>query len=128
MTVDASLALARILVARVAARCQAFTSDDLRDEIDRRGLLINPLSIGGALAEAKSGDNPLIVQIGEIPSRRPANHSRKLDVYILRNGATGKPISSGGSPASSAESVSADLPSSPVQSDLLVPAPNVGGE
>lgn len=104
---DASLALARILVARVAARCQAFTSDDLRDEIDRKGLPINPLSIGAALAEAKSGENPIIVQIGELPSRRASNHSRKVDVYMLRNGVTGKPLSSSGSVSSRSDPVSA---------------------
>lgn len=69
---------------RLAAKDLPFSSDDVRQELDKQGIRVDPHAIGGAFREAKLSG--LVEWIGETPSRIPSNHGRKVDCWRMAGG------------------------------------------
>ena len=126
MNFDPDTAKAHCILARVACRRVPFTSDDLRDVIDQERTELKIQAIGKALAEAKTAG--YIVRIGEEPSRRPENHSRRIDRWVLASDVTGKPVGNGAhSTDTNGGSAPAVLASGPEQTELPT-VPGADGE
>lgn len=70
------------VLTRIAAQGREFSSDTVRDELDRKKIVVDREAVGNAFRWA-SGIGGLIVRVGETHSRRREAHRRRILVYRL---------------------------------------------